>query len=150
MQGDQSDPEFLKALIKKIGKPDIIIDDGSHYNKHVLASFGILFPLLSDNGIYVIEDLYTSYWEKMGGGYSETENLDTSISMLKRLIDSINYKYIPFRKPSELDLNIISVQFFLKIAFVLKGKNEMEDPKHILDDLKIEEGNFSREYIVEA
>ncbi len=35
---------------------DIIIDDGSHMNRDVIKSFELLFPLLNDNGIYIVED----------------------------------------------------------------------------------------------
>lgn len=66
-KGSQIDEEFLKHVVTKIGGIDIVVDDGSHYNDHVIRSFKILFPLLSSSGIYVIEDLQTSYWNELGG-----------------------------------------------------------------------------------
>ena len=39
-----------------VGTFDIILDDRSHLNKDVIQSFETLFPLLNDNGIYIIED----------------------------------------------------------------------------------------------
>ena len=66
--GDQSDVEFLKELIKKIGTPTIIIDDGSHVNSHMIVSFDTLFPLLKfDGGIYIVEDIYRAHPLKDGG-----------------------------------------------------------------------------------
>lgn len=44
-QGSQIDENFLKKVVEEIGSVDIIIDDGSHYNDHVITSFRILFPL---------------------------------------------------------------------------------------------------------
>lgn len=45
---------------------DIIIDDGSHMVRHVIASFEALFPYLRRGGLYIIEDLHTSYWKRYG------------------------------------------------------------------------------------
>lgn len=54
--GSQDDPEFLKRVCEKHGPFDFIIDDGSHFNAHVFTSFETLFPLLNDNGLYIVED----------------------------------------------------------------------------------------------
>ena len=67
LQGDQSDHNFLKSLINKYKNFDIIIDDGSHQAKHIITSFNFLFPYLNNNGLYVIEDLQTSYFPRYGG-----------------------------------------------------------------------------------
>lgn len=42
-------------------KFDIIIDDGSHLTSHQQKSLGFLFPFLKKGGVYVCEDLHTSY-----------------------------------------------------------------------------------------
>lgn len=49
-RGDQTDRGFLEGVVREIGRPNIIIDDGSHLNAHVVATFEILFPLLADDG----------------------------------------------------------------------------------------------------
>lgn len=55
---DQSNREDLQRIINKYGSDfDIIIDDGSHYQKHQQVSWGFLFPHLKSKGIYIIEDL---------------------------------------------------------------------------------------------
>ena len=66
-QGDQNNAVFLQHVTKEIGNLDIIIDDGSHINEHVIKTFEILFPLMNKEGIYVIEDTQTSYWPGFGG-----------------------------------------------------------------------------------
>ena len=147
-KGDQSSAVFLNGLVAEIGRPDIVIDDGSHQNNHVIASFNILFPQLADNGIYVIEDLYSSYWKLMGGGWDNGAEKNTSISMLKNLVDSLNYRYIPNRIPSELDLSVVSLLLYRKLAFIQKGCNEMEDPVFIINDLRTEERNLTNGNIV--
>jgi len=114
-QGSQDDPRFLEAVFKKAGSLDIIIDDGSHMNEHVIFSFRTLFPLLANNGIYVIEDLHTSYIPKYGGSYENFEHSGTSVGMLKKQIDGLNYQWITSYVPTYLDLNIVAVHFYSKM-----------------------------------
>lgn len=64
-------PESVKLItadataplqLKPLGKFDIIIDDGSHYMSHQQRSFELLYySQLNKGGIYIIEDLWTSY-----------------------------------------------------------------------------------------
>ena len=62
--GSQADGEFLKALIDEFGVFDVIIDDGSHMASHMIASFNHLFADgLSDDGVYVVEDTHSNYWQ---------------------------------------------------------------------------------------
>ena len=57
--GDATDSNFIKKITEKYGRFDIILDDGSHSNKDVINSFELLFPLLNDNGLYIVEDTIT-------------------------------------------------------------------------------------------
>jgi hypothetical protein len=59
--GSQDDEKVLDVIKKEAGEFDIIIDDGSHFNKFTIASYDSLFPKLKSGGIYVIEDLGCSY-----------------------------------------------------------------------------------------
>lgn len=54
--GDATDVNFIKSITEQYGTFDIILDDGSHTNKDVIKSFELLFPLLNDNGLYIVED----------------------------------------------------------------------------------------------
>jgi hypothetical protein len=54
--GDATDDKFIKTITEKYGVFDIILDDGSHNNKDVIKTFELLFPLLNDNGLYIVED----------------------------------------------------------------------------------------------
>lgn len=55
---DGTDPKQCK----KLGNFDIIIDDGSHYMSHQQKSFEIFYyNQLNKGGIYILEDLWTSY-----------------------------------------------------------------------------------------
>ena len=123
LTGDQSDHSFLQTVVNKYHKFDIIIDDGSHLSKHIISSFKFLFPFLNDNGIYVVEDLQTSYQPRYGGSRINLNKKKTSMNFLKSLADSINYEHAdkPFFKKSFTDGKIKSVNFYQNIAFIKKG-----------------------------
>jgi len=123
--GDQSDEKFLRHLISEIGTPDIVIDDGSHINSHVIKSFEVLFPLLADGGIYVIEDLGSSYWPDFGGSSEDLASARTSMCMLKMLVDGLNHKEFMLcnYQQSYFDENIVSMHFYHNLAFCFKGQN---------------------------
>jgi demethylmacrocin O-methyltransferase len=126
VQGDQSDPEFLDELGCRLGPFDIVIDDGSHINDHVKTSFGGLFPHVRSGGLYVIEDLQTAYWPGYGGDDHDLVNADTSIRMLKALVDGLNYQEL--RKSNEntpfcTDRHVVGLHFYHNLAVIEKGLN---------------------------
>ena len=126
VQGDQSDPEFLDELGRRLGPFDIVIDDGSHRNDHVKTSFGSLFPHVRSGGLYVIEDLQTAYWPGYGGDDQDLVNADTSIRMLKGLVDGLNYQELPEsngKTPSYTDRHVVGLHFYHNLAVIEKGLN---------------------------
>lgn len=125
LQGDQSDLNFLKSLVSEYKKFDIIIDDGSHQAKHIIASFNYLFNYLSDNGLYVIEDLQTSYIPRYGGSRINLKKKKSSMNFIKSLTDSINYEKNnrPFFKKNKFDGLIKSINFYQNIVFIYKGES---------------------------
>ncbi|MFF4394178.1 hypothetical protein [Streptomyces sp. NPDC001480] len=122
--GDQSDPSSLNAVADKIGDLDVIIDDGSHRSPHVLTTFATLFPRLKDGGIYAVEDTQSSYWpEWMGSEDRDAPN--TSMAMLKRLADGLNYEEFVDEnyQPTYTDLNVVAVHFYHNLVIIEKGRN---------------------------
>lgn len=91
IKGSQNDPELLRALGEELGPFDIVIDDGSHHNEHVRTSFEALFGYVRPGGFYVIEDLHTSYWPRLGGE-APPGSPRTSIGMIKDLLDQIHFR----------------------------------------------------------
>ena len=55
--GSQDDFVFLNEIMREYGKFDMILDDGSHMNEHVIYSFEHLFESVKSGGLYVIEDM---------------------------------------------------------------------------------------------
>lgn len=83
LQGSQVDPDFLTGTVADHGPYDIILDDGSHRNEHVVESFGLLFPTLEPGGFYIIEDVQTAFFPRFGGSL-ELED-PNSVGMVGKL-----------------------------------------------------------------
>ena len=69
--GDQADRSFLRTLAATVPLLDILIDDGGHAMEQQIATFEELFPRVQPHGVYLCEDLHTSYWHRWGGGYKK-------------------------------------------------------------------------------
>jgi demethylmacrocin O-methyltransferase len=125
-QGSQNDEKFLKDVFSRIGSLDIIIDDGSHMNEHVLTSFKTLFPLLKDGGIYAVEDVQTSYWPQYGGSSEDLNNPATAMGFFKKIADGLNYMELaePGYEPAYFDKNITSIHFYHNLVIIYKGVND--------------------------
>ncbi|QMV40800.1 class I SAM-dependent methyltransferase [Cohnella cholangitidis] len=85
--GDQGNRKFWKGVKPSLPVFDIIIDDGGHTMDQQRITFEEMYPLLSPTGVYVVEDMHTSYWPRFGGGY---ERSDSFVEYSKRLIDKLN------------------------------------------------------------
>ena len=59
-QSKQNELENFATIVNC--KFDIIVDDGSHVPAHQLKTINTLWALLKPGGIYIIEDIETSYW----------------------------------------------------------------------------------------
>jgi len=121
--GDQSNISFLKTITDKYHSFDIIIDDGSHVSKHIISSFNYLYRYLNNDGLYIVEDLQTSYIPRYGGSRLRLNKFDTSMNFFKRLADCVNYEHDdrPFYKKNKFDGLVKTVSFHQNIVFVKKG-----------------------------
>ena len=89
--GSQDDAEFLKKVADEYDGFDIILDDGSHVNSHVIKTFDTLYQRVSTTGVYMVEDTHTSYWPEFGGGLRKE---GTFIEFAKQKIDEINAQHV--------------------------------------------------------
>jgi hypothetical protein len=93
-KGDQSNINDLKIVSEKIGKCDIIIDDGSHVADHQLKTFYYLFENLLDwGGVYVIEDIECSYWRANVSCYGYESGYTNIVDYFSNLNHSVNSNY---------------------------------------------------------
>lgn len=128
---DQSSENQLKSILDKIKHPIYFInDDGSHIPEHQLLTFNILFPLLEEGGVYIIEDIECSYWTRDGlygydtrYGYRHPKSI---IEIFKNVIDLINSEFC--RKYTDDKVQhlkyIKSITFAQNSIIILKGENK--------------------------
>jgi hypothetical protein len=98
--GDQEDRGFLRSLRERIGPIDIVIEDGGHTMTQQINTFEEIWPGVRDGGLFLIEDLHTSYWESYGGGHKKP---GTFIEYAKDLVDQLNAWHS--KDPSTLDVD---------------------------------------------
>ncbi|HSX11033.1 MAG TPA: class I SAM-dependent methyltransferase [Chlamydiales bacterium] len=92
--GHQADESFLDSVVTQVEEFDIIIDDASHQMDDQIATLKYLFPYVKSGGVYVIEDLHTSYWQAFGGRGkpgSPRSSPNSTTEFLKKLVDKVNY-----------------------------------------------------------
>lgn len=125
LQGDQGDERFLDSMARQFGPFDIVIDDGSHISRDVIASFNALFPHVRPGGLYVVEDLASSYWPGCGGN-ADPSAQGTSMAMVKTLLDGLNHQEQirdADRQPSVTELTVTAVHVHHGLALIEKGLN---------------------------
>ena len=132
-QGSQSDENFIKEITNKYGNFDIIIDDGSHLRKDVIKSFHLLFPHLNNNGLYVVEDMQTSYNHFFGGNPFDLKYSNSHMNFFKHLTDSLNHQEVanPFYIKKKYDGSITNISFYHNMVFVRKGINDLKSKEVI-------------------
>jgi cephalosporin hydroxylase len=127
--GDQEDKTFLKELAAKIPRIDILIDDGGHTMQQQINTFEELFPCIDQNGLYLCEDLHTSYWPDFGGGY---KGRGTFIEYSKNFIDYIHAwhsRQTDLLGVTEFTRSVHSLHYYNSILVI--EKRPIEKPFHL-------------------
>jgi len=131
--GDASERNFWDNNLQDI-KFDIIIDDGSHKYKDIINAFTFLFyEKLNGGGLYLVEDLHTSYMKGFGGGLRKK---GSSVEYFKNLIDSLNINYAKkrplfpskeFEELKELNKHIKRISFYDSICTIEKYNSVLKE-----------------------
>jgi len=129
---DQSDKAALADMKAKNPEGwDIIIDDASHYPPHQIISFQSLWPSIRPGGLYVVEDIESSYAEK--GAYAYNYPLhggigrappSNAVEQFKRLVDVVSRKHFgqpQFTVFDGVDQDVADVDFADGLIFVHKA-----------------------------
>jgi hypothetical protein len=119
-RASQDDPAALRRISAQIGTIDIIVDDGSHISQHVIISFETLFPVLAAGGLYIVEDIGTSYWPEYGGS-TDLATTDTSVAHFKRYVDGIQHQHFHHTyTPSYAEQHLAFIHFYPNIIIMQK------------------------------
>lgn len=125
LEGSQEDKEFLARLSAEHGPFDIVIDDGSHRPPHMIASFWALYPLLTPQGIYIVEDTQTCFSEAYGGNPLGTA---TIYALAHELVCQMHAGEGYMRPPQNADFSALApltaeVRFLRNIICFQRGDN---------------------------
>lgn len=118
----QDDEEKLNKIIDGEGRPSIIIDDASHHSDLTIKSFEILFPQLANGGLYCIEDMHCSYYDRissLGEDFKGGNHEKTSMNYFKQLTDGLNYQEAK-RIMSVENVEIQSITFYQSLIIIHK------------------------------
>jgi len=85
--GSQDNPAIIDEIFSKYPQVDIVVDDGSHMMQHMISSFELIYHRLQPNGVYIVEDTHTSYWNEYGGGLGHKGSF---MEFVKQKLDEIN------------------------------------------------------------
>ena len=137
LKADQSNIDDLNKLKPLLMDKNVffINDDGSHIPEHQLLSFNTLFPILVEGGIYIIEDIETSYWTKgvcynykTNYGYKHPKSI---VEIFKEAVDIINREFIT--EKTQLSNKILHYNYIDSVTFgrnciiIKKGYNTDRD-----------------------
>ncbi|MGF7118949.1 SAM-dependent methyltransferase [Methanobacterium oryzae] len=126
--GDAEDRNFLRTVKEKVPEIDILIDDGGHYMNQQIVAFEELYPIISPDGVYLCEDLMTSYMDEYEGGYRRK---NTFIEYSKDLIDYLNAWYFEEKKSwfskkklsvNKITLSTHSMHYYNNVLVIEKRK----------------------------
>jgi len=121
--GSQEDDAFLKNIKSTIPKIDVLIDDGGHTMKQQITTFNTLFDHVTENGIYICEDLHTSYWKSHGGGYKKKLSF---IEFSKNLIDKLHAWHTKDVSINNITKSTYSLHFYDSMLVI--EKRQMQKP----------------------
>jgi len=115
---NQSDVDNVKSKSKELKNYDLILDDGSHtmYDQQITLSYFI--NSLKSGGIYILEDLHTSFWIKSDpnsiyGNPTQTSTLDVLSNFNKT--GKIESNLLTKEESINLEQNIGSIKIYDKI-----------------------------------
>ncbi len=119
--GSQEDRDFLRKVKDQIPSIDILIDDGGHGMQQQIVSFEELYDHVKEDGLYLVEDLHTSYWKHYGGGY---KNKHSFIEYSKHFIDLLHAWHAEDEKlkVNEFSTSCYALHYYDSVLVVEKGR----------------------------
>ncbi len=126
--GDQESRDFLQTIAEAVPRIDILIDDGGHTMSQQINTFEELFYCIDKNGVYLCEDLHTSYWPEYGGDYRKE---GTFIEYSKNFIDFLNawHSRQSALIVSDFTTSAHSMHYYDSVLVI--EKRPMEKPYHL-------------------
>jgi hypothetical protein len=89
--------------------------------KDLVETFRYLYPRTAPDGVYMVEDLHTAYWDEYGGGLHR-EN--TFVELCKDLIDELNADWSREKlSPTAFTRSTLSMHFYDSLVAFERGRH---------------------------
>ena len=106
--GDQSSETFWVELFQKIGKVDVVIDDGGHTNRQQIVTSHHAIQNINDGGVLIVEDVHTNYFREFGN-----PSRYSFVNFTHRIVDGVNSRAHSLRQTyAQYSSRVYSVSFF--------------------------------------
>jgi hypothetical protein len=106
--GDQSSDTFWVNLYQKIGKVDVLIDDGGHTNRQQIVTCHHAIENINDGGVLIVEDIHTNYFREFGN-----PSQYSFLSFANKIVESVNSRaYALLQRRIRYSSRVYSVSFF--------------------------------------
>jgi hypothetical protein len=115
---DQGKREDLARVIAAAGGSfDIVVDDGGHRMDQQQISFATLFPAVKSGGLYVIEDIHTSFPELYPDHGVDPDGQNSTYALIDRFnrTERIESQYLTAEESRYLTANISRCAYFLRL-----------------------------------
>ena len=142
--GDSQDPTFMEYIKQKYPKIDLFLDDGGHTMDQQQFLFRELLPHVQPNGVYMCEDLSTS-WSKKYGSMPFRDSRDTAFlhgtmyGLVHRTIDWLNSGWIAGQVMREDPTSLVNKDFFGKDEVMWKEFQQTVQSIHIYSQIVVYE-----------
>ena len=133
--GDANHLDVRERITRSTPQFDIIIDSGSHISSNIIKTFTSYFPVLANNGIFIVKDIHSSYLENFERALFDPLS---AVTFFNHLIDIINYEHWGYpmvrsdilrsfftKYDSDIDVEVLSqvhcVEFINSLCIVHKA-----------------------------
>lgn len=105
--GSSEESSFLQRIKEKYPKIDIVLDDGGHTMSQQINALKELLPHIAADGVYMCEDLSTSWAMGFGGApWKDVRNPEfvskTMVGKVHQTIDMLHSTFIPGQIPPDV------------------------------------------------
>jgi hypothetical protein len=116
---DQSSDTFWTELFQKIGKVDVVIDDGGHTNRQQIVTSHCAIQNVNDGGLLIVEDVHTNYFREFGN-----PSRYSFLNFAHRIVDGVNSRAYSLRRTyTQYSSRVYSVSFFESmVAFQIDSR----------------------------
>jgi len=133
--GDQADPLFWKKFYQKVGKIDILLDDGGHANLQQITTLVESINFIKPGGMIIIEDTHTSFMRDKGFKNPSKFSL---INFTTLLIENIHRRNPMLKKEINFfSRKIQSIEYYDSIVVINISKNKLTKSKNLENNVKL-------------